>query len=150
MSVNHDDIIWGCAFSPDGKSFATASRDGTAQIWDSSTGEELLRLIGHTSTVTAVYFSPDGKRLATTSRDGLTKIWDSENGELMLNLFGDGDGVNGVAISPDGRLLANAGGSFLRVYLLNLEDLIALAHTRVTRLLSDGECQQYLHVEQCP
>jgi hypothetical protein len=37
-----------------------------------------------------------------------------------------------------------------QAYALRLEDLMALARTRVPRSLTDEECQQYLHVEQCP
>jgi hypothetical protein len=38
----------------------------------------------------------------------------------------------------------------VRMYLVRLEDLMALAKSRVTRNLTSEECQQYLHVEQCP
>ena len=30
------------------------------------------------------------------------------------------------------------------------EELMALARARVTRSLTDAECRQYLHVDQCP
>jgi hypothetical protein len=36
------------------------------------------------------------------------------------------------------------------VFLLRLDDLLALAQTRVTRKFTVEECQKYLHVEQCP
>jgi hypothetical protein len=36
------------------------------------------------------------------------------------------------------------------MYLVRLEDLVALAKTRVTRALTTEECQQYLHVAACP
>jgi WD40 repeat protein len=150
VAVAHEGIIWGCAFSPDGKRFATASADGTARIWDASSGEELPRLIGHTSTVVSVFFSPDGKQLATTGRDGVTKLWDANSGELLLNLYGDGEGLNGVAISPDGSRLATAGTHALHVYLLRLPDLMVLARSRLTRELTAEECQEYLHANVCP
>jgi hypothetical protein len=35
-------------------------------------------------------------------------------------------------------------------FALDVEELIALARTRVTRGLTEAECQQYLHVEACP
>jgi len=38
----------------------------------------------------------------------------------------------------------------VRVYVLPIEDLMALAKSRVTRSLTPQECQKYLHVEQCP
>ncbi len=147
---DHTDTVWGVAFSPDGKLLATASRDGTAGIWDASGGQELHRLVGHTSTVTAVFFSPDGARLATASRDGLTKVWDTGSGQLLLNLYGDGQGMNSVTFSPDGNLLAAAGSFAVRVYLLPVQDLVALARTRVTRSLTEQECQNYLHLARCP
>ena len=38
----------------------------------------------------------------------------------------------------------------VRVYALQMEDLVALAKSRLTRSLTTEECQKYLHVEQCP
>jgi len=38
----------------------------------------------------------------------------------------------------------------VHVYELNIEDLIALAKSRLTRELTQNECQKYLHVEACP
>ena len=38
----------------------------------------------------------------------------------------------------------------VRVYELQMEDLVALANSRLTRSLTTEECQKYLHVEQCP
>jgi WD40 repeat protein len=66
-------------------------------------------------------------------------------------LTGHTNWVWGVAFSPDGTRLATAASSdeTVRLYAINIEDLLALARTRVTRLLKAEECQQYLH-EQCP
>jgi hypothetical protein len=38
----------------------------------------------------------------------------------------------------------------VRVYVLPTEDSIALAKSRLKRLLTKAECQQYLHVDKCP
>src|SRR6188508_285618 len=35
----HQDIAYGLRLSPDGKRLATASYDGTARLWDATTGE---------------------------------------------------------------------------------------------------------------
>lgn len=144
----HMDSVIAVAFNPDGTSVATASVDGAAKIWETSTGKQLLDLRGHTNAVTSMAFSPDGTRVATVSRDGATKLWDAVNGNELLNFAGDGSGLSDVVFSPDGKFLAVGGDSGVRVYLLNLDDLIALAHTRVTRELTSGECQKYLHLDQ--
>jgi hypothetical protein len=38
----------------------------------------------------------------------------------------------------------------VRIWALDLDDLITMANERLTRSLSDDECRQYLHVERCP
>ena len=48
------------SFSPDGKLMATASFDGTAGVWEVSSGKRVATL-GHESRVDAVVFSSDGK-----------------------------------------------------------------------------------------
>jgi hypothetical protein len=38
----------------------------------------------------------------------------------------------------------------VRIYYLGLDDLLRLAAKRVTRSLTDEECEEYLHMDQCP
>jgi hypothetical protein len=46
--------------------------------------------------------------------------------------------------------LATAGRNpTVRIYALNIEELIAIARSRLTRGLTTEECQKYLHVEAC-
>jgi WD40 repeat protein len=71
----HSGLIEDLAYSPDGKSFATASDDGTTTLWEAATGQELLTLSGHDGGVLAVAFSPDGTRLATGGVDGTVRIY---------------------------------------------------------------------------
>jgi hypothetical protein len=56
-----------------------------------------------------------------------------------------------VAFSPDGTKLASAspcGG--LRIWALDIGDLLEIARREVPRALTDEECRQYLHLDQCP
>jgi WD40 repeat protein len=63
------------AYSPEGRTVATASYNGTISLWVAAGGEQLDTLTGHQSCVNAVAFSPDGKRLVTTSRDRTARLW---------------------------------------------------------------------------
>jgi WD40 repeat protein/serine/threonine protein kinase/DNA-binding XRE family transcriptional regulator len=149
----HTGVVWGVAFSPDGSLLATVSNDGTAKIWEAATGHELFTLTGHTGPVFSVAFSPDGQRLATASVDRTVKIWDvsAGPGAQPLTLYGHTAAVLGVAFSPDGtRLVTTSRDRTARVYALRIEDLVAIAKTRVTRSLTAEECQKYLHAQQCP
>jgi WD40 repeat protein/transcriptional regulator with XRE-family HTH domain len=148
--TGHTDIIGQVVFSPDGTRLATASRDGSARIWDAVSGEALVTLLGHDGTVFSVAFSPDGKTIATASADKTAKLWDPLTGKELLTLDAP-DGLTSVAFSPHGSQLAVASGDgTARIYLLRIEDLIALAKQRVTRSLTTEECQQYLHTATCP
>ncbi|MGE5224580.1 MAG: BTAD domain-containing putative transcriptional regulator, partial [Omnitrophica WOR_2 bacterium] len=98
------------SFSPDGKQLAAVSAEYTVKIWDSTNGELLRSLKGHTSYLTSLTFSPDGKLLATGSADHTVSIWDIYTGELLQTLYGFQEAVYMVTFSRDGKHLA-AGGA---------------------------------------
>jgi WD40 repeat protein len=151
--AGHDSGIRDIAYSPDGAIIATGSGDGTTILWDVATGSKMLTLIGHSSGLQSLAFSPDGKLLATGSEDNTAKIWDIATGQEILTLPGSEGGVTGVGFSPsDGgaHLVVSSADGVVRLFLLRIEDLLSLAHSRVTRSFTTEECKKYLHLEQCP
>ncbi|WP_084338825.1 WD40 repeat domain-containing protein [Actinomadura oligospora] len=116
----HSDVVRGLAWSPDGRRIATASRDGTARIWDAATGACVTVLRGHGGMVEMVAWAPDSMRIATASRDNTVRIWNAEAGETLAVLREATDVVWTVAWSPDGRRIA-AGSRDLAVRIWDAE-----------------------------
>ena len=111
--IAHRDLVHALAFSPDGKTLATASGDHTAMLWDATTGRKTRTLREHTGPVWAVAFSPDGKTLATEASDRLLKLWDVTTGQdhTSLDIEDENDKarapvLRALTFSPDGKTLA--------------------------------------------
>ncbi len=119
-------------FSPDGTRLATGNLDTTVQIWNTTTGEELIVLQKpiegnmwgisrqngreilnnpmkdeRNTRPSALAFSPDGSILACGSKDSTIKLWHSLTGELIATFTGHQGSVYTLAFSPDGNTLAS-------------------------------------------
>lgn len=138
------------AVDPTGTRIATSDVASGGSIWDAATGERLATLTGHAGEVTALGFSPDGDMIATAGADGTVRLWATESGTEQLVLHDPNSPIFSVAFSPDGDKLVSTSAGVARVWALDLDDLMDIAESRLTRSLTDDECQQYLHVETCP
>ena len=116
----HEAGIADLAFSPSGKRLATASRDGSARIWDASSGAPVATLIGHKDQLTCVGWSPDESRIVTSSMDNTARVWSVEKSSEILRLEGHQDFVYGCSFSPDGRSIAT--GSREAIHIWNAAD----------------------------
>ncbi|MBL1178715.1 AAA-like domain-containing protein [Pantanalinema sp. GBBB05] len=109
--LGHRGRIYSVSLSPDGKSIATISEDGTVRLWNMA--GQLLRQfpikINWTAKMTmSVSFSPNGKYLATASEHGVARLWDLSGRELA-QFKGHQGQVWSVSFSPNGQRLVTGG-----------------------------------------
>src|SRR5262249_4062831 len=139
----HVNRLISVAYSPDGKSIATGSWDGTVRIWNVSTGEEVRRLglekgaqpqTGESKAngFDQIAFSPDNAFLVQVKQGSdlppppppapppppnmpFVIVWNSRTGEKLRTFPADGASF---AISPEGKVIACGGHQVIHIYEL--------------------------------
>ena len=116
----HKDYVSKLAFSPDGKTLLTGSKDGTIQAWDTATGNHRFTCPGHFEGIRELVFSLDGNTLTSLNQpfnpSGIVQRhqWNTNTGQLLSTNFLTGSrGPTPMAISVDGKTVAahSSGGS---------------------------------------
>lgn len=134
--LRHADRVNAIAYSPNGAKLVTASRDGTAKVWDLGNGREILTYRGHRESpvdpkaqanvlrVSDVAFSPDGKSIASVCENEL-HVWNAVTGKATSQITRKDNPekpFKALAWSPDGQSVAAGGDDqVVRVYHLEAE-----------------------------
>ncbi|MGV3606580.1 MAG: protein kinase domain-containing protein [Planctomycetaceae bacterium] len=126
-ALSHDDAI--LYASPAGRTFVRA--------YNTKTGEQLIKFLGHEREVLSIAYSPDGRWVASGGRDCTTRIWDVATGKEKHVLSDNSGQIIHVAFNHDGsRVLARDGNGNISVWK-------TVEGTRVwTARPGDGEWQQ--------
>eukprot|EP01062_Namystynia_karyoxenos_P057820 TRINITY_DN489_c1_g2_i1.p1 TRINITY_DN489_c1_g2~~TRINITY_DN489_c1_g2_i1.p1 ORF type:complete len:925 (+),score=285.14 TRINITY_DN489_c1_g2_i1:76-2850(+) len=106
--AGHGAAVYSCAFSPDGLRVMSVSRDRTAKVWNTNTGEELFTMKGHHGFALNCDFSPKGDMVVSASEDRTVRIWDAATGRKLHSLRGHQDKVYSSQFSPSGREVVSA------------------------------------------
>jgi WD40 repeat protein/transcriptional regulator with XRE-family HTH domain len=128
--------IYAVALSPDRKTLASGSADGTVQLWnviDPAHTTPLASLPPQRDQIHTVAFSYDGNTLATGGKDNTVRLWNLTDPThpiaLGPPLTGHTNSIEAVAFSPDGNTLAS-GGADGTARLWHIPRTLLTGHTR--------------------
>jgi WD40 repeat protein len=138
----HEGVINGLAFSPDGKALASVGQDHTVVLRRLDTGER--RVLGtHEGWALRCVFSRDGKWVASIGTEHITNLWNLETGD-QLALKGHNASFKLMAFSADStRLFTGDAEGEVRVWSVpqHLERVLHDIHSAEyaeAHYLSDG------------
>jgi len=94
------------AWTGDGKTLISGSRDFSIRTWNTTTWQQINVLTGHRNGVRGIALSPNGRILASASWDQTAQLWDLENSQPIGTPLQHPDFVECVSFSTDGKLLA--------------------------------------------
>jgi WD40 repeat protein len=98
----HNKVVTRVTFSANGRFLVSQSYDGTAIVWEVTTGALLRRFSQIEQSGQPMSLSPDGRLLAIAGRDSVIRIWDVYTGERLIDYMRLSEGNDWLAVTPQG------------------------------------------------
>jgi WD40 repeat protein len=142
-------ITTAVAFMPGDSVLLTGGADGSLRMWSLAPAPTLMaNLGGHNAAVTSVVTDGAGSLIVSASSDGVIKVREPDGSERFAIPGIEAPSI--LDVTADGsRLAIPAANGTVRIYLLDPDELVDLAASRLTRTLTDDECLRYLGEDAC-
>jgi WD40 repeat protein len=139
------DGVYSVAFDRLGRRLAVGNRDGVVEIYGVPSGRIETTIATGQGIVATLAFSPDGRLLATGGEDTTARLWDARSDTEVATFVGHTAPLTTLAFDPSGTYLATGSvDGTIRVYVLPVDELIAVGRERLTRGWAVAECARYL------
>ncbi len=117
LPVGHTDELSGVITTPDNKYVITASKDGTAKIWNNRTGKLRYNLVLHSGAIVDLQMSSDAGFIVLGSSDGTYSKWDIKTGKLLYHSPKKAAIKRLFLLSGDSVVLLQKGLTMVKSYL---------------------------------
>ncbi|WP_434423957.1 AAA-like domain-containing protein [Nannocystis pusilla] len=112
LVLRHAEAVHGAHFSHDGTRVLTASKDGTAHLWDAVSGKT-IRVLEHAAPVLSASFSRDDTRIFSVGADKSARLWNAATGDNL-------EEYKNVSVPPQ-RMIAGLSDNGYSVYFLGVD-----------------------------
>jgi WD40 repeat protein/class 3 adenylate cyclase len=136
------------AFGPDGSLLAAGG--ARLAVFESSSWSVVWEVDAHDGGAFHLDFSPDGRTIVTTGSDGFLRLWDARDGSLLQVIPMGEDWAKAVAFTDDRHVVVGTLSGLVAGLTFDVDELVQIGRSRVTRTLTDQECRTYLHLDTCP
>ena len=125
----HTDVIYESNWSPNGRTFVTASADGFCKVVDATTGKIRTQFNGHSRAVVTASFL-DEDLCISGGVDQTIRVWKATDGTLLRTLNNHTQTVNGLTMPPN-----STGGPTNLLASISEDRTVRLWQPRIGRLV---------------